>query len=452
MFSLGRLFILAASLASLVSAKSSTGNSVLVVVEPKRQDDFSIFFEGLKEQGYELTFRGPRDETPAIIEYDEASFAHVVVLASETKNFAKDITPQSLVSLLSLKTNLILGLSSKQTPLSLLASEFSLVLPPPGTPLVSYFPKRSDPSTVVPITLTNQDASQILEQTSKANSPTVFFSGIPQSLGNNPLLVPILHAPAESFASEIDGGTADSLVDATEKGGEGLWAGSSLGVVTGFQTLNNARVTWLGGVELLTDEYAQKEVSPGVKSANAQLAKDIAAWTFQESLVLRIDKTEHRRVNSTNDGTFELYTNNDQLQFDAYVSKYNAKKATWEPYSGLTDMQLEFTMLDPHVRTALPPVRGVPGKYSVTFRAPDRHGVFKFVIDYKRKGWTALHSSTTVPIVPPRHDGYPRFLSAAWPYYAGAISTSVAFFLFSAIWLAGEVRGPRATGKAGKAE
>jgi oligosaccharyltransferase complex subunit beta len=48
MFSLGRLFILAAGLASLVSAKSSTGNSVLVVVEPKRQDDFSIFFEGLK--------------------------------------------------------------------------------------------------------------------------------------------------------------------------------------------------------------------------------------------------------------------------------------------------------------------------------------------------------------------------------------------------------------------
>lgn len=43
-------------------------------------------------------------------------------------------------------------------------------------------------------------------------------------------------------------------------------------------------------------------------------------------------------------------------------------------------------MLDPHIRTALVPVPGVPGKYSVTFRAPDRHGVFKFVVDYKRKG------------------------------------------------------------------
>jgi oligosaccharyltransferase complex subunit beta len=99
-------------------------------------------------------------------------------------------------------------------------------------------------------------------------------------------------------------------------------------------------------------------------------------------------------------------------------------------------------MLDPHIRTSLPPVSSSssPGTYSVQFRAPDRHGVFKFVIDWKRKGWSHLFSSTTVSVVPPRHDEYPRFLSAAWPYYIGAISTSVAFFLFSAIWLAGEIK------------
>lgn len=96
---------LALGLACLVNAKSSTGNSVLVVVEQKRQDDFHLFYEGLKghtvidyilhheyiltsqvDQGYELTFRSPKDEVPAIIEYDEASFAHVVILASETKS------------------------------------------------------------------------------------------------------------------------------------------------------------------------------------------------------------------------------------------------------------------------------------------------------------------------------------------------------------------------------
>ena len=116
-------------------------------------------------------------------------------------------------------------------------------------------------------------------------------------------------------------------------------------------------------------------------------------------------------------------------------------------------------MLDPHIRISLPPVPDTPGEYSVTFRAPDRHGVFKFVIDHRRKGcallsvsywsipvlttdsesrrWSVLQSSTTVPVVPPRHDGYPRFLSAAWPYYVGAISTSAGFLLFSLLWLTG---------------
>jgi len=73
-------------------------------------------------------------------------------------------------------------------------------------------------------------------------------------------------------------------------------------------------------------------------------------------------------------------------------------------------------MLDPHVCTAL--LR--PGLYQAAFRVPDRHGVFKFVLDYRRRGWTTLKAATTVPVVPPRHDGYPRFLSAAWPYYASA--------------------------------
>ena len=139
----------------------------------------------------------------------------------------------------------------------------------------------------------------------------------------------------------------------------------------------------------------------GVKSGNSQFAREVAAWTFQESQVLRIDRVEHHLVNTTEPK--EQYTNNDNIVsssnllpnspahpysqvYTAYISKYDAKTSSWKPYSGLTDLQLEFTMLDPFIRTALPPVAGSPGKYSVTFRAPDRHGVFKFVIDYKRKG------------------------------------------------------------------
>ena len=74
-------------LAVSACAKSSTGNSILVLLEPSLdKGNFSTFFNGLTESGYELTFRAPRDTKPAIIEDDVAQFSHVVVFAPDTKS------------------------------------------------------------------------------------------------------------------------------------------------------------------------------------------------------------------------------------------------------------------------------------------------------------------------------------------------------------------------------
>ena len=173
-----------------------------------------------------------------------------------TPDFSPDITPQTLVSLLEKGTNLLLALSQKQNLVNSLASEFSLILPPPQTPLVSHFPEREEPATVIPVT---PKPNAIVN----AELAPVWFSGIPAALGSNPLLFPFLHAPAESFASDAaaDSG-ADLILEAADRGGEGLWAGSSLSLVTGFQTRNGGRVTWVGGVELFSDDFAKKH-APG---------------------------------------------------------------------------------------------------------------------------------------------------------------------------------------------
>jgi oligosaccharyltransferase complex subunit beta len=95
-----------------------------------------------------------------------------------------------------------------------------------------------------------------------SNLSPIWFSGTPHAFGSNPYLVPILNAPSESFAADSTGDSdADALVDAAEKAGEGLWAGSQLGVVSGFQTKDSARAAWVGGVEMFTDQYFKKEVS-----------------------------------------------------------------------------------------------------------------------------------------------------------------------------------------------
>lgn len=61
------------------------------------------------------------------------------------------------------------------------------------------------------------------------------------------------------------------------------------------------------------------------------------------------------------------------------------------------------------------------------------------IITLESLRFTNLFYSNTVSVVPKRHDEYPRFISAAWPYYAGALSTSIGFVAFSIVYLGGEV-------------
>ena len=198
---------------------------------------------------------------------------------------------------------------------------------------MSHFPARDTPPSVIPISAPSEHPLLT------PNTPPVWFSGVPFAHGNNPLLVPILHAPPESFAADTDSDSgAEALFDAAERAGEGLWAGSNLGVVTGFQTRDaSARVTWVGGVELFSDTYANKPLPScvclhplaffqpltsfffffffflfsGDKSGNEQFARDVAAWTFQENLVLRVDSTTHHLRNET--AARDKYTINDNI-------------------------------------------------------------------------------------------------------------------------------------------
>ena len=80
-------------------------------------------------------------------------------------------------------------------------------------------------------------------------------------MGDNPLVFPILNAPAESYCTEsTDDIGAESVIDANEKGGEGLWAGSRMSVASGFQATNGARVAFVGGVKIFSDEFANAKL------------------------------------------------------------------------------------------------------------------------------------------------------------------------------------------------
>jgi oligosaccharyltransferase complex subunit beta len=94
---------------------------------------------------------------------------------------------------------------------------------------------------------------------------------------------------------------------------------------------------------------------------------------------------------------------------------------------------VEFTMLDPHVRLTLG--HDGRGAYGGRFKVPDVYGVFKYVLEYRRPGYSTISLTQQVPVRPFHHDEYPRFLTAAAPYYAAATSTAAAFFAMSLFFL-----------------
>ena len=186
------------------------------------------------------------------------------------------------------------------------AAEFGLVLPPPDTPLVSHFPPRKGPLGTLQIPLPAD--SNILT----SGTPPILFNGVNFALSPNPMLFPIINAPPESFATDTTkDDEADILVESSLKGGEGLWAGSAMGVVAGFQTKSGARVVWAGSVDMFSDKFISGKLAGGEKAGNEVAVHDISKWTFQESLVLRIDTVEHHRVGETEPR--EMYTTNDKV-------------------------------------------------------------------------------------------------------------------------------------------
>jgi oligosaccharyltransferase complex subunit beta len=94
-------------------------------------------------------------------------------------------------------------------------------------------------------------------------------------------------------------------------------------------------------------------------------------------------------------------------------------------------------MLDPYIRTTLPvqSSHDTEAIYSTTLTLPDHYGVFNFKLQHHVPGYTYIYEREQFTIRHRQHNEYPRFISAAWSYYAGWLSVSVGFIIFCGVWL-----------------
>jgi oligosaccharyltransferase complex subunit beta len=313
-------------------------------------------------------------------------------------------------------------------PLRDVASDCNIEFDEEGTYVIDHFNFDSsdhgqhtllviDPENIVP-------ASIIFEKPIEA---PILFEGIGQDIEeDSALLFSVLSATSTSYSHLPERKIEDLQV-----------AGKKTSLVTALQARNNARVVFVGSLELFSDKFfnspVQKYSLEGnskkyEKSGNELFARQLIQWLFQERGILRAINVQHHRVGEANSPF--TYTIKDNIEYSVEIQEWNGK--SWAPYLA-KDVQLEFRMLDPYVRLSLK--HDANGKYYTSFKLPDVYGVFTFKVEYIRRGYGFLTSITRTPVRPFRHNEYERFIESAYPYYASAFSMMFGLFLFTWFFL-----------------
>ncbi|WVQ75896.1 hypothetical protein IAR50_005531 [Cryptococcus sp. DSM 104548] len=440
------------SFAALASAKSATGDRVLVVLESAvARDDYSKFWASLEQRGFQLTFRDTKAKDAELIKYGEAQYDHLILFAPSSKTFAAGFSPKAALEA-QLKGLNTLYLLSSDIPESQreFFREYDLEFVSSENTLIDAFAHPSDQSVSTVLLSPTETAVQngpILSNSTLTGGPIVFPQGTVHTTGQNPYLIDVLHAPKFAYVGKDKAVTGDEAEVEKTVGGkrskDALQTGKKATLVSALQTRDNARAGFVGSGALLSDKYWGKTVKTlegkTVETGNAAFATDFTKWVFQETGVVKIVSSTHSREGESEPR--KMYTKNDDVTYSLTLAQHVTLldgTTTWGPFV-VDDIQMDFTMLDPFIRTAMIEDKNATSAESTTYQArfiaPDRHGVFKFVVEYWRPGWSYIRTSTTASVVPLRHDQYPRFITGAWPYYIAAISTSVTFLAFCAIWV-----------------
>ncbi|CAI2165856.1 9358_t:CDS:2 [Funneliformis geosporum] len=426
---LGIIAFAFAALLFFVESKSTTGFRVLVLLDEENDKNlYTQFFHSLEERDYKLTYN-KLSNSVELFSYGERDFDHIIHFAPKSKDKKDTINPISLVNFVNEGGNILLAVSSELSEnIRNFAREFDIEFDERDNYVIDHFnydiSDNGNHTLLISKNFVNNEA--ILGKEVIEGVP-VLFRGIGHRVGTVSLLTKILWANDTAYSCDFE------LMEQ-----EPLAIGNDVGLISAIQARNNARVTFVGSLEFFSDQYS--------KSGNKALVNDLTKWTFQEKGILRITSRFHHKEGEYEQ--LEMYRIKDNIIYNIEISEYVNDQ--WQAFNG-EDVQLEIIMLDPHIRinlTALPVLEEHNArKYETLVQLPDVYGVFTFKVNYKRPGYTYIVDTSTVAIRPFKHNEYPRFISAAYPYYTGAASMGVGFLLFCFVWIFNKDNGKLASNK-----
>ncbi|KAF2431324.1 Dolichyl-diphosphooligosaccharide-protein glycosyltransferase 48kDa subunit [Tothia fuscella] len=432
-------------LSTIVTALSSSGNRLLVVLEESSEKDkYSQFWGDLESRGFKIHFDSPKTAELSLFHLGNRAYDHVLLLPPKSKAYGPALTPALLLDFMKAKGNILVGLSGSSAVPSGLVSlllELDIQLPADRNSIVvDHFNHDSSASEEHDILLVSPPKTLRSDVKSYFGSKSGTKIAVPRAVGqvlgaSSPLLLPILRASGTSYSTNPKEETVDDL----------FASGEQISLVSAHQARNSARLTVLGSTELLQDAWF------GEKYGNREFSKQVSAWTFKELGVLKVGRLQHHLNEPAEKGRFNetaypgsqlnptIYRIKNDVTYTIELSEY-----TYDHYTPLTvpttdALQLEFSMLSPFHRLNLKPISQTANStlFSTSFTLPDQHGIFNFRVNYKRPFLTVVDEKREVTVRHFAHDEWPRSwrISGAWVWIAGIWITVAGWVAFVAVWL-----------------
>ena len=260
-------------------------------------------------------------------------------------------------------------------------------------------------------------------------------------------------SPDNYLAFPVVTGGATALSQPLGKAHSGpATAGQDAVLVMAAQGRTNSRVILVGSTWAVSDAAAALQVD-GATVSNGRALLAAAQWAFQARGVLRASNIWHQhasgsppahQLHNKSKSTLPrsmypepeaapqslVYRIKEDVQY--FVDLHVWEGDSWQPLVR-DDVQLEFVMLDPHVRQALKYTGN--GTYMAEFMTPDNYGVFKFRLMYRRHGLSTVSENRQVTVRRFWHNEYERYIPSAFPYYLAVFSMMAGFFVFSLVFL-----------------
>lgn len=382
----------------------------------------SQFLASLTAAGAQLDVRRSGNSTLQLQHWDTWLYSNIILLHPNVTELGGAADIGQLLEFVEKGGNLLLAVDSTASETTReLASELGVDIEPSGNSVVDHFDHWTGDASHHTVLASSFLPSKALWGSSAPQAP-VIFNGIGMSVSPDSSMAKLaLWAGPSSYSATAAPLPQDHV----------SLAGQQVGLAAIVQTRSAARVAVIGSLDALSDDVYSRRISATsgeVQAGNADFGASIAAWLLHQRGLLRFGEFQHHRVGELHPP--QAYTIKDNLHFEVQIEEL--VDSEWQPYRA-SDVQLDFTMLDPHVRVFLQ--HDQQGIFSTEFQVPDVYGVFKYVIDYAAPAYNAISLSKQIPVRPFKHTEFERFLSPAYPYYASGVTTMLAFLVLTVVCL-----------------